>query len=75
MNVLVIAGGPDPGSALIKKCAAQADKIYCADRGAQWAYQAGIKPDLVVGDMDSVNESTLDRVDADGVRTMRYPVE
>ena len=75
MNVLVIAGGPDPGSALIKKCAAQADKIYCADRGAQWAYQAGIKPDLVVGDMDSVNDSTLDRVDADGVRTMRYPVE
>ncbi len=75
MNVLVIAGGPDPGSALIKKCAAQADKIYCADRGAQWAYQAGIKPDLVVGDMDSVSDSTLDRVDADGVRTMRYPVE
>ena len=75
MNILVIAGGPDPGSALIKKCAAQADKIFCADRGAQWAYLAGLKPDLVVGDMDSVNDDTLDRVDADGVRTMRYPVE
>ena len=75
MNVLLIAGGPDPGTALIKKCAEQADKVYCADRGAQWAYQAGIKPDLVVGDMDSVNDDTLDRVDADGVRTMRYPVE
>lgn len=75
MNVLIIAGGPDPGAKLIQKCAAQAEKIYCADRGAQWAYAAGITPDLVVGDLDSVNDQTVDRLEAENIRIVRYPEE
>ncbi len=75
MNFLIVAGGPDPGVTLLQKCAKQAEKIYCADRGAQWVYQAGLKPDLVVGDMDSVDPAICDKLEADGVRILRYPVE
>jgi thiamine pyrophosphokinase len=71
MQALIVAGGPDPGIELIKRSAAQAKKVYCADRGALWAKQAGVKPDMLVGDMDSVDEKTLEAMQQQGVEVLR----
>lgn len=75
MDALIIAGGPDPGTGLIRKMAMNAEKIYCADRGAQWAYHAGIKPDIAIGDMDSINSETLEQIRRDEIHMMKYPSE
>ena len=75
MSVLIVAGGPDPGAGLIRKMASGAERIYCADRGAQWVYHAGLKPDIAIGDMDSVNRETLEKIRQDEISMLKYPSE
>lgn len=53
MRCVIIAGSPDCDISFIKSLIKKDDYMVCADRGYQYAIQAGIKPDLVVGDFDS----------------------
>lgn len=53
-TALLIANGGGITSAFIKKCAKDAAFIIAADGGANFALKAGITPDAVLGDMDSV---------------------
>lgn len=46
-----------PSAALLKELAAQADFILAADGGAPKAIQAGITPDKIIGDLDSLPPS------------------
>ena len=62
----IICGGPEPCmSAEISEGAF----IICADSGYDKALQAGTKPDLILGDFDSL-ENPL----PDNIETMRSPV-
>lgn len=54
MRVLVVANGEPPSGDLLHRLAATADLIVAADGGAIIALDAGITPDAVVGDLDSV---------------------
>ena len=62
MNVLIVLGGDAPGAALLESCARQADMTIAADRGLEAFESAGLIPDLLLGDMDSVAEATLARM-------------
>lgn len=62
MNVLIVLGGEAPGSALLESCASCADLTIAADRGLEAFDKAGLKPDLLLGDMDSVGEEVLLRM-------------
>ena len=53
-NVLLIGNGTLPGAALLERLARQATFILAADGGADKARAAGIQPDLVIGDLDSL---------------------
>ncbi len=55
MRVLVVANGEPPSGDLLHRLAAAADLIVAADGGAIIALDAGITPDAVVGDLDSVS--------------------
>ena len=57
-TVLLVGGGPVCHDVL-KTAYAQADTVVAADSGALKAMQAGITPDLVVGDMDSIPQDIL----------------
>jgi len=59
MHALIVLGGDRPGKALLERCAGQADLTIAADRGLEAFYEAGLVPDLLVGDMDSVSEQVL----------------
>ena len=54
MCIAVVTGGPifDEAADIV----AGADTVYCADSGLDHLLRWGIKPDLFVGDMDSVSE-------------------
>ena len=54
MRVLVVANGEPPSGDLLHRLAARADLVVAADGGAIVALNAGITPDAVVGDLDSV---------------------
>ncbi len=54
MKVLILCNGEPPGQELLKHYVAQADFIVCTDGALGWALAAGVQPDVVVGDMDSL---------------------
>ncbi|MFN8506296.1 MAG: thiamine diphosphokinase [Dehalococcoidia bacterium] len=54
MRALVIANGEPPSPALLRALAAEASLVVAADGGARHALAAGLTPDAVVGDLDSV---------------------
>jgi thiamine pyrophosphokinase len=51
------------------------DLVVAADRGAQNASVLGLVPDLVVGDMDSIDTSVLASLEALGTRAERHPAD
>ncbi|MEX1102814.1 MAG: thiamine diphosphokinase [Dehalococcoidia bacterium] len=55
MRVLLFADGEMPSLALIQELANAADVVFAADGGADKALSAGVRPDAVVGDLDSVS--------------------
>lgn len=56
MRALVVANGQPPSPALLRRLAGEADLVVAADGGAAAALDAGITPDAVVGDLDSITE-------------------
>ena len=59
-NILIFANGSIPGVEFLKTYLESADMIVCADGGANKIIDMGIKPDVIVGDLDSVSKTTLD---------------
>jgi thiamine pyrophosphokinase len=56
---LLVVGGYGPPTRVLAHCGADADIVIAADSGLESAMAAGIDPDLVVGDMDSLSVSAL----------------
>ena len=69
---IFLNGTPDPRG-LLREAAERADLVVAADGGALHALEAGIPPDLVVGDMDSLGESGTRKVEERGVPVERHP--
>jgi thiamine pyrophosphokinase len=69
---ILFTGGAAPDYRFIKKELKDADIIVAADSGFDTALKMGIKPDFVIGDMDSVQHSELvDSLPSEQV--FRYP--
>ena len=64
MRALIVLGGDAPGVGLLKTCAAEADFSIAADRGLEAFDAAGIEPDMLIGDMDSVSPNVLARYES-----------
>lgn len=62
MRVTIVLGGDAPGKALLESCVRQADLTIAADRGLEAFSKAGLIPDLLLGDMDSVDKSILEHM-------------
>lgn len=76
MIVLLVAGGPDvPSEATIARLAEESDLVIACDSGALHLIRAGILPDLLTGDLDSLAEAELTRLETSGVRVVRHPTE
>ena len=64
VKAIVVAGGnaaPEDAALL-----PGADLVIAADSGAHWLDDSGVPPDLVIGDMDSIDPALLDRLAARG---------
>ena len=71
---LIVAGGRPIRPTVLDRVASLT-WIVAADSGLDHAYELGLEPDLVIGDMDSVSEAGLARAQAAGVQIERYPVD
>lgn len=73
MKAVVVADGePDPRDAAHLT---DADLIVAADGGAGWLDAMGMPPNLLVGDLDSIDAALLDRLRAAEVRVERHPAD
>lgn len=68
MRGLAVTGGGAPASELLRRWSETASRIIAADSGLEHVLAAGLEPDLVVGDMDSLRDhGLLDSIPADRV--------
>jgi thiamine pyrophosphokinase len=74
MRGIAFIGGEGPAEAVCRRLAEAADLVIAADSGLLAAEKAGIRPDWIVGDMDSLGDTG--RLDAyPPERVIRYPCE
>ena len=59
MKILIIAAGTPISLGLLKLLVQRADRCICADSGAEIFRKAGLIPDGIIGDFDSVSPETL----------------
>jgi thiamine pyrophosphokinase len=57
-RTLLLCNGEPPSRGLLRRLARDADTIVAADGGANAALRAGVRPDVVIGDLDSLLPST-----------------
>ena len=69
---LIIAGGK-PVKPILAERLDKPDLIVAADSGLDQANRLGLKPDLVIGDMDSVQPASLASAQRAGIDVKRYP--
>lgn len=76
MRALVVDGSPDPSTvALVRDLAAQSDYVVAADRGARVCREAGVVPDMLCGDGDSMGEDVQGWAGETGIAQIRFPSE
>lgn len=73
--VFIVSGGKLGDPAFLRQQAAALSPVavICADSGALRLVEAGIVPDLIVGDMDSLSDRDLSLYEARGCRIVRHP--
>jgi thiamine pyrophosphokinase len=81
MRALIIAGGelaewPHPLAGLDPAAPrAGCDYLVCADGGSNHAYRLGLRPELIIGDLDSMTAPTQAWVETTGIATQVYQHE
>jgi len=73
MKVVVVASGElDASDAAWLE---DTDLVIAADGGANSLDRLGMRPNLLVGDLDSIDLLLLDRLEAGGTRVERHPID
>jgi len=75
MKVLIFTGGEMKDYKRYVEYIHNTDFIICADSGVCHARQMGIKPDILVGDMDSIDPCELEKIKKSGIEVRTFPRE
>lgn len=76
MRAVIVGSGDPVDPQLLKERCENADVIIAADGGGLYLYEAGIIPDLLVGDFDSIPPAVLDYFRAQKQVTIKsFPVK
>ena len=73
MVIMIVCSGEDYSPDKIKQYAAEANYIIACDGGTDILLKCGIKPDMVMGDMDSTK--MLGEIEQGGWEVIRFPRE
>jgi len=70
-RAVILANGIPPSRTTLERAVRGADVFVCADGGAEAARRAGLLPEAVIGDLDSISPETLEHFRTDGARILR----
>lgn len=73
MKCVIMANGDYGDTENYRWLVEEADVILCADGGANYAYEMGVVPAHIVGDMDSILPSVRDYFEEHKVPLKKYP--
>ncbi len=73
MRAAIFLNGAPDSTGLIRAVVDRADLVVAADGGARYALAAGVIPDLIVGDMDSLGEDLAREAQGRGASLERHP--
>ena len=72
-RILIFANGNLPDLERARAILHPADAILCADGGTRHALALGLRPDLVIGDMDSLTRPEWSELEKAGIAIELYP--
>lgn len=72
-RIIIFANGELPNIDKARAILKDDDYIICADGGTRHALALNLKPDLVIGDMDSTEKTDLKKLRDDGVSIELFP--
>src|SRR5512133_554820 len=72
-RIIILANGELPDINKARLLIQNGDYIICADGGTRHALALNIKPDLIIGDLDSAEQAALQKFRDEGVRIEFYP--
>ena len=73
MRAIIIANGQIHEGDFYRSLVAPTDLIICADGGASNAIALGLQPQVVIGDLDSLDSNLQAQLEADGCQVLAYP--
>ncbi len=74
MRAVIVSGGSMPEANIIKPYINEDSILIACDKGLNYVYGAGLVPDVILGDFDSVDVEVLDYYKAMGKELFTYPV-
>lgn len=74
-KIIIVSGGRlvDPVFFQKKIAGMENHLVICCDGGARNFQYLGIKPDVIIGDMDSIDPAQLASYSAQGIKIIKYP--
>lgn len=75
MKTLIVSNGTVDDMTFFEEIVSSVDYVICADGGARYLYQTGIKPDVIVGDLDSLDECIVNDMKNRGTEFIEFPVK
>lgn len=75
LTAVIVSNGDMADYSYYRSCFDRAGLIICADGGAYHLRRCGIKPDVLLGDLDSISREDLAWFEKEGVCIERFPAE
>lgn len=72
-RIIILANGELPDLHRARSLIQRDDYIICADGGTRHVLALGLRPDIIVGDLDSADQNVIERYRASGVEIESYP--
>ena len=75
MKVVIISGGKEPSKKLLMDELKSCDFLICADSGANCLYKYRTKPNILLGDFDSISKEAFEYFKNNCINVFKYPKE
>lgn len=75
MNALVVSSGSINNYKVLKELATSHDFIICADGGIRHLMEIKINPDIIIGDLDSIDDISRNYISQNNLEIIKYPIQ